>query len=88
MEKVGQQRVSLLAKNAFRVELYAFEIPLAVTNPHDFTGFAKRGNLKAVRQGIRLNQQRMIAGNRQRVIQPAKDALLLMENRRGLPCMT
>lgn len=57
MEEICQQRVSLLAEDAFRMELHAFEIPFAVTNPHDLLRIAPGGHLKAVGQRRRVNDQ-------------------------------
>ncbi len=61
IKEIGQQRVPLFAENAFRVELHTFQIVLAVANAHDLLRLAPGGNLKAGRQGRRINNQRMVA---------------------------
>jgi hypothetical protein len=35
IEEIRQQLMSLLAQDAFRMELHAFEIPFLMANPHD-----------------------------------------------------
>ncbi len=51
-KEVFQQLVSLFAKNTLRMELHAFEIPLAMADTHDFTAGAAGGNDKNPREGL------------------------------------
>jgi hypothetical protein len=63
-KKVLQQQVPLFAKNAFRMKLHPFQIPLTVANPHNFPGFAPGRHLKTGGQRGGIDNQRMVAGNR------------------------
>lgn len=73
IEEVCQQLMPLLAENTLRVELYPFEIPLPMTNRHNLTAFAASRHLKAFGKRRGINQQRVVASDGQRIIQPLKD---------------
>jgi hypothetical protein len=73
IEEVCQQLMSLLAENTFRVELYPFEIPLPMANRHNLSAFAAGRHLKAFGKRRGINQQRVVASDGQRIIQPLKD---------------
>lgn len=88
VEEVCQQLMSLLAENTLRVELYPFEIPLPMANGHNLPAVAAGRHLKTFGKRRGINQQRVVASDGQRIIQPLKDPLPVMMDGEVLPCIT
>lgn len=78
----------LLAQNAFRMELHPFQRQRTVTETHNFVRLAvitqrPGGQFKFSRETVRRYDQRVIARDRQRMIEAGKYATLVMLYRRG-----
>lgn len=87
-EEIRQQLVALLGQNTFRVKLNPFNRQALVADPHNFirlTVFFRPGrDFEAIWQGVSFDHQRMIAGDREWVIQASKHAAVSMNDGRRL----
>jgi hypothetical protein len=65
------------------MKLHAFDLLLAVSEPHDHTVARLGGDLQAGRQALAFNHQRMITAGFEDRVHVAKDRLPIMNNFRG-----
>lgn len=87
LKEIAQQLMSLLAENAFGMELHAFQRQGFMAESHNFVRLAVThrpgSHLEGIWQGAALYNQRMVAGHGQWIIQSAEHALASVLNRRG-----
>ena len=73
----------MLAQNGFGMKLHALHLQSAVTQPHDFPFGGPGRHFQHLRQGVALDNQRMVTGGGEGVRQITEYPLAPMENGRG-----
>ena len=72
----------MLGQNRFWMELHAFYVMLAMAQSHNRVDltifFGPRGDFQAVRQAFCIDDERVIPGGEERIIQIRENALSLM----------
>src|SRR5208337_3183532 len=74
VEEIAQDPMSVLARDAFGMELHAVYGAVAVRHRHDQPVVGFGGHLELVRRGRALDDERMIARRLERPVEPAKDS--------------
>src|ERR1043165_6806987 len=80
LEEILQNLAPALGENTFRMELNSPDGIQLVLYAHDFSFLGLGSNLQAVGQGIALDDQRMIAGCRERVGHTFEQSFAVMFN--------
>ena len=66
------------------MKLHSVDGQLAMPQAHDLLFGGLRGDLQTIWDGVTLDNQRVVAGRRERIRQVGEDTVVVMLNRRGL----
>ena len=82
VEKITQDLPAMLARNAFRMKLYAERRAVSMLDPHDEAIIALGADLELGRRARSLDDQRVIARRSKRAVQAAEEPARIVRDAR------